>query len=352
MMRCVAAWVFAGCAPTTPCRAPTVQTSLWTGLSTPSFDSKTLTPPTPRPFLQRVPGALPSWAAFQLPASGGPTLKTSPFAIPAALHCTVGERSTERQMSFGLRKSISETQNRRHAVIALHNDRACHTGAGTLLANGSDCGEKAKQKTLRQAIAQGEGGGVRGEKVCVPKIGLKFRAPLIHFIFCRRKIFLIFGGGAAGAGQGPTQPPPPPAPRGPSAMACSAPLSRPFVRTTEGVVSVIFSAFTVALTWGSGVGTTVGWGTGVGMGADVPVAWAGAGGPGRGCRLLPAASVRRTWRRCAPWPTPPKSRAGPPSGGWASDGSRCSRWPIACRCCAHCAAACLAPPPPPRATYI
>ena len=58
--------------------------------------------------------------------------------------------------------------------------------------------------------------GVRGQKtVCVPKIGLKFPAPLIIFIFCRRKSFLMWvGGGSAGADQGPKHPPPLPSPPG------------------------------------------------------------------------------------------------------------------------------------------
>ena len=56
--------------------------------------------------------------------------------------------------------------------------------------------------------------GQRPKKVCVPKIGLKFPAALINFIFCRRKFFLMWagGGGSAGAGQGPKQSPPSPPP--------------------------------------------------------------------------------------------------------------------------------------------
>ena len=52
-------------------------------------------------------------------------------------------------------------------------------------------------------------GWVRGQKnVCVPKIGLKFPAPLINFIFCLRKILLMWVGGSVGRGW-PSPPPPP-----------------------------------------------------------------------------------------------------------------------------------------------
>ena len=56
------------------------------------------------------------------------------------------------------------------------------------------------------------GGGVRGRKtVCVPKIGLRFPAPVINSILCRRKLFLMWvGRGRAG----PQTPPLPPLPRG------------------------------------------------------------------------------------------------------------------------------------------
>ena len=57
-------------------------------------------------------------------------------------------------------------------------------------------------------------GGVRGQKqVCVPKISLKLPAPLINFIFCLGKIFLVWVGGLVGRG---CRPPPPP---GPEAIA-------------------------------------------------------------------------------------------------------------------------------------
>ena len=40
------------------------------------------------------------------------------------------------------------------------------------------------------------GGGVRGQKkVCVPKIDLQVRAPLINYIFFLRKNFLMWVGG-------------------------------------------------------------------------------------------------------------------------------------------------------------
>ena len=38
------------------------------------------------------------------------------------------------------------------------------------------------------------------KKVCVPKIGLKFPAPLINLFFCQRKIFLMWVGGLVGQG--------------------------------------------------------------------------------------------------------------------------------------------------------
>ena len=38
---------------------------------------------------------------------------------------------------------------------------------------------------LEEKTRPGGGGG----EVCVSKIGLKFSAPLIDFIFCRRKVF-------------------------------------------------------------------------------------------------------------------------------------------------------------------
>ena len=50
-------------------------------------------------------------------------------------------------------------------------------------------------------------------QVCVPPIGLKFPAPFINFVFCRRSTFLMWVGGSVGqpgAGQGPKHPPPPP----------------------------------------------------------------------------------------------------------------------------------------------
>ena len=86
-----------------------------------------------------------------------------------------------------------------------------------------------------QAIAEGEPPpppptptpGVRGQKtVCLPKIGLKFPAPLINFSFCRRKPFLMWGGGGIGLGlaRAPNNPPSPP--RGPQAIAWLSPSAR------------------------------------------------------------------------------------------------------------------------------
>ena len=53
-----------------------------------------------------------------------------------------------------------------------------------------------------QAMAPGGGGGgVRGQqKVCVPKVDLQFRSPLMIFIFCRRKFFLMRVGGRGSCG--------------------------------------------------------------------------------------------------------------------------------------------------------
>ena len=64
--------------------------------------------------------------------------------------------------------------------------------------------------TLPPPPLAGVRGLVRGqEKVCVPKIGLKFPALLINVIFCRRIFFLMWVGGLVGAGQGPKHPPSP-----------------------------------------------------------------------------------------------------------------------------------------------
>ena len=59
----------------------------------------------------------------------------------------------------------------------------------------------------------GAGGWVRGQKkVCVPKIDLQVRAPLINFIFFRRKNFLMWVGGWVGQpkSRGANLTPPPP----------------------------------------------------------------------------------------------------------------------------------------------
>ena len=43
----------------------------------------------------------------------------------------------------------------------------------------------------------------RPKKVCVPKTGLKFPAPLINFIFCLRKNFLMWAGWVGQGWPGP-----------------------------------------------------------------------------------------------------------------------------------------------------
>ena len=50
---------------------------------------------------------------------------------------------------------------------------------------------------------RGGGGVQRPKKNCVPKIGLQFPAPLTNFIFCLRKIFLMWVGGLARAPNNP-----------------------------------------------------------------------------------------------------------------------------------------------------
>ena len=61
-----------------------------------------------------------------------------------------------------------------------------------------------------RCYTQGEGGGGRGQKtVCVPKIDLQVRAPLINFIFFRRENFLMWGGVDQNPGGGGFHPPPP-----------------------------------------------------------------------------------------------------------------------------------------------
>ena len=74
------------------------------------------------------------------------------------------------------------------------------------------------------------GGGGRGsqakKKVCVRKIDLQFRAPLMHFIFFLRKKsprFLMWVGGWVGQAEEPSPPPPPRAP-----VTLSRGLPRPF----------------------------------------------------------------------------------------------------------------------------
>ena len=62
------------------------------------------------------------------------------------------------------------------------------------------------------------------KKARAPKIGLKLPAPLISSIFCRRNIFLMWGGGGRGWPRPQTTPPPPPpAPVHPSAYPRPSP---------------------------------------------------------------------------------------------------------------------------------
>ena len=60
-------------------------------------------------------------------------------------------------------------------------------------------------------------GGQRGseakKKVCVPKMDLQIRAPLIHFIFFLRTIFLMWVGGWIRQRSSGCYPPPPPGER-------------------------------------------------------------------------------------------------------------------------------------------
>ena len=69
------------------------------------------------------------------------------------------------------------------------------------------------------------GGWIRGpKKVCVPKISLKFPAPLINFIYCLRKIFSDVVGwvGRPGLARAPNPPPPLPGSLSNSLVAVAA----------------------------------------------------------------------------------------------------------------------------------
>ena len=59
--------------------------------------------------------------------------------------------------------------------------------------NAGDCSRPLLSGWL--ILYRGGGGGQRPKKVCVPKIDLQVRAPLINFIFCLRKNFLMWVGG-------------------------------------------------------------------------------------------------------------------------------------------------------------
>ena len=61
-----------------------------------------------------------------------------------------------------------------------------------------------------RAQCAGGGGSEAKKKSCVPKIGLKFPAPLINFIFCRRTIFSdVVWVGRLGLARAPNNLPPP-----------------------------------------------------------------------------------------------------------------------------------------------
>ena len=53
----------------------------------------------------------------------------------------------------------------------------------------------------------GGGGGSEAEQVCVPKIDLQFRAPLMNFILLLKKSFLMWVGGWVGGWVGQAQEP-------------------------------------------------------------------------------------------------------------------------------------------------
>ena len=78
-------------------------------------------------------------------------------------------------------------------------------------------------------LYRGGGGWVRGQKkVCVPKIDLQVRAPLIHFIFFLRKNFLMWVGGWVGQAKsrGANLTPPPPV-----SLESDGPMSAPTTGT-------------------------------------------------------------------------------------------------------------------------
>ena len=94
------------------------------------------------------------------------------------------------------------------------NNTACCCDMGVALAKGGRqraahvCGCQAPQ-------ALGAHTHPETKKVCVPQIGLKFPAPLLNFMFCRRNSFLMWVGGWGGwpgpaRAPNPAPPPPPP----------------------------------------------------------------------------------------------------------------------------------------------
>ena len=96
---------------------------------------------------------------------------------------------------------------------------------GRLETNGSGgCGTDPGH-SLVETVTYAMGGGVRGPQKgdFVGKIGLRFRASLINFIFFRRKKFSDVGRGGGGAGQA-EEPSPPPPPRGTVRTLCPTPV--------------------------------------------------------------------------------------------------------------------------------
>ena len=75
-------------------------------------------------------------------------------------------------------------------------------------------GPVKKQQPDRMLHGGGGGGSEAKKMVCVPKLDLQVRAPLMNFISFRRKIFLIWlgGGGSAKFRGGPISRPTPPPP--------------------------------------------------------------------------------------------------------------------------------------------
>ena len=83
-----------------------------------------------------------------------------------------------------------------------HSDPTQHAKGRT-----GDCPGPRKETTTQRNVTQG---GRGQKKVCLHKIGLKFPAPLINFIFCGRTIFLVWGGIGRGLPRPRTPPPSPP----------------------------------------------------------------------------------------------------------------------------------------------